>query len=209
MKSITLPKIYPITNAELSGLSHAEQVKQMTEAGSTFIQLREKAATSRDLYCEAVEAITVARQSGVALIINDRVDIALAIDADGVHLGQDDLDPVIARQIFGKDKIIGYSTHSLEQVREAMTKPVDYIAFGPIFPTSTKADHNPVVGLQMIRTVKDLIGEMPLVVIGGINRSNILDVLAAGADSAAIISDVFISGQSIGDNLAKIITAAG
>lgn len=209
MKSITLPKIYPITNAELSGLSHAEQVKQMTEAGSTFIQLREKAATSRDLYCEAVEAITVARQSGVALIINDRVDIALAIDADGVHLGQDDLDPVIARQIFGKDKIIGYSTHSLEQVREAMTKPVDYIAFGPIFPTSTKADHDPVVGLQMIRTVKDLIGEMPLVVIGGINRSNILDVLAAGADSAAIISDVFISGQSIGDNLAKIITAAG
>lgn len=209
MKSITLPKIYPITNAELSGLSHAEQVKQMTEAGSTFIQLREKAATSRDLYCEAVEAITVARQSGVALIINDRVDIALAIDADGVHLGQDDLDPVFARHIFGKDKIIGYSTHSLEQVREAMTKPVDYIAFGPIFPTSTKADHDPVVGLQMIRTVKDLIGEMPLVVIGGINRSNILDVLAAGADSAAIISDVFISGQSIGDNLAKIITAAG
>jgi thiamine-phosphate pyrophosphorylase len=185
---IDLPKLYPITDARLSGLSHAEQVRRLTAGGATLVQLREKQKDAREFYREAEEALGIARSNGVRLIINDRVDLAAALGADGVHLGQDDLSPTAAREILGDRAVIGFSTHNLEQAREAARLPVDYIAIGPIFETLSKENPDPVVGLDGLRLVRQAVGPMPLVAIGGIGRENIPEVLAAGADSVAVIS---------------------
>jgi thiamine-phosphate pyrophosphorylase len=185
---INLPKLYPITDARLSGLPHAEQVRRLGRGGATLVQLREKHLSPREFYREAEEALRVARSLGVRLIINDRADIALAISADGVHLGQDDLPPEAARELLTERAIIGFSTHSISQAIEASRLPVDYIAIGPIFPTSSKENPDPVVGLEGLRRVREAIGRIPLVAIGGIGLENIKDVLRAGADSVACIS---------------------
>lgn len=185
---INLPKLYPITDTRLSGLTHAEQVRRFGAGGATFLQLREKHLSPREFYREASEALSAARSSGVRLIINDRVDIALALAADGVHLGQDDLPPAAAREILGEQAIIGFSTHSVEQASEALRLPVDYLAIGPIFPTLSKEKPDPVIGLEGLRRVREMTGEMPLVAIGGIRLENISEVLEAGADSVAVIS---------------------
>lgn len=185
---INLPKLYPITDARLSGLSHAEQIRRLSAGGATLIQLREKHLAPREFYREALEALRVARSRGVRLIINDRVDIALALSADGVHLGQDDLPPTAARELLGESAIIGFSTHNVEQARAAALLPIDYLAIGPIFPTSSKDNPDPVVGLEGLRRVRQIIGHVPLVAIGGIRLENIEDVLKAGADSVACLS---------------------
>src|ERR1043165_2323774 len=129
--SIEIPRLYPITDRRLSGLSHAEQVARLIEGGATFIQLREKHLAPREFYREAEEALRVARALGAKLIINDRADIALALGADGVHLGQDDMPPEVARTALGRRAIIGFSTHSVEQAIAAARLPVNYIAIGP------------------------------------------------------------------------------
>ena len=185
---IRLPKLYPVTDARLSGLSHAEQVRRLSLGGATFLQLREKHLSPREFYREATEALSVARSAGVRLIINDRVDIALALLADGVHLGQDDLPPAAARELLGERAIIGFSTHTVEQARAAARLPVDYLAIGPIFPTLSKENPDAVVGLEGFRRVREITGEIPLVAIGGIRLENIEEVLKAGADSVAVIS---------------------
>jgi thiamine-phosphate pyrophosphorylase len=185
---INLPKLYPITDARLTGLSHAEQVRRLNAGGATFVQLREKHLSPREFYREAEEALRVARSLGVRLIINDRVDIALALRADGVHLGQDDLPPAAAREILGEQAIIGFSTHSVEQASAAARLPIDYLAIGPIFPTLSKENPDPVVGLEGLRRVREITGEILLVAIGGIRLENVEDVLNAGADSVAVIS---------------------
>ncbi|MGB9180988.1 MAG: thiamine phosphate synthase, partial [Pyrinomonadaceae bacterium] len=133
---IELPRVYPITDACLSGLRHAEQIACLREGGASFVQLREKHLSPREFYREAEEALRVARGLGVRVIINDRVDIALALGADGVHLGQDDLAPEAARRVLGEQAIVGFSTHNIEQALEAARLPVDYIAIGPVFATS-------------------------------------------------------------------------
>jgi thiamine-phosphate pyrophosphorylase len=186
----TLPKFYPITDARISGMSHAEQVERLAEGGATFIQLREKNASPRDFYAAALEAVQAARRLGVRIIINDRVDIAMAVGADGVHLGQDDLPPEKARALLGKDRIIGFSTHDLKQALAASFAPVDYIALGPVFQTSTKEKPDPVVGLVGIGEVKQSISK-PLVAIGGITFERARSVIEAGADSLAVISDLY------------------
>ncbi len=188
MPQITLPKLYPITDAHLTGRSHAEQVALFSDGGATFIQLREKHLAPREFYHEAETALRVARERGVRLIINDRADIALALGADGVHLGQDDLPPEAARRLLGDDAIIGYSTHNIEQALQAARSPVDYIAIGPVFATASKVNPDPVVGLDGLRRVRDGIGHIPLVAIGGITRKNAPDMLDAGADAVATIS---------------------
>jgi thiamine-phosphate pyrophosphorylase len=185
---INLPKLYPITDARLSGLSHAEQVRRLGAGGATLIQLREKHLSPREFYSEAEEALRVARSLGVRLIINDRVDIALALSADGVHLGQDDLPPEAARKILGERAIIGFSTHTVEQAREAAHLPIDYLAIGPIFETSSKENPDPVVGLDGLRCTRQAIGEIPLVAIGGLRLENVSETLKAGADAVAVIS---------------------
>ena len=200
--NFTFPKIYPVTDVRLSGLSHTEQVKRLAAAGASLIQLREKHAPARDFFEDARSALDIAREHGTKLLINDRVDIAVALGADGVHLGQEDLPPDAARRLIGYGAIIGYSTHTIEQVRAAVRLPVDYIAFGPIFPTETKADPDEVVGLRQLAEVRDAIPETPLIAIGGINADNILDVLLAGADSAAVISAVI--SEDIAGNFSSL-----
>lgn len=203
---INLPKLYPITDAWLSGLSHAEQVRRLSMGGATFVQLREKHLAPREFYCEAQEAMRVARSRGVRLIINDRVDIALALHADGVHLGQDDLPPEAARELLGQQAIIGFSTHSVEQASVAARLPVDYLAIGPIFETSSKENPDPIVGLDGLRRVREIVGEIPLVAIGGISLENIGEVLKAGADAVAVISLLLAQSPEIETRTREILT---
>jgi thiamine-phosphate pyrophosphorylase len=186
--SIKLPRLYPITDARLSGLPHAEQVARLSAGGATFIQLREKHLSPRDFYNAAEQALAVARERGVSLIINDRADIALALGADGVHLGQDDLPPMAARELLGEKAIIGFSTHNVEQAKEAARLPVDYIAIGPIFHTSSKENPDAAIGLEGLRRVRQAVGSVSLVAIGGITLGTAPRVLAAGADAVAVIS---------------------
>jgi thiamine-phosphate pyrophosphorylase len=181
-------RLYPITDVRISGLSHAEQVARFSAGGATLIQLREKYLSPREFYGEAEAALRVAHSRGARLIINDRVDIALALHADGVHLGRDDLSPSLARRLLGEGALIGFSTHNVEQAHAAADMPVDYIAIGPIFSTATKADPDPVVGLDGLRRVREVIGGIPLVAIGGITAQNAPRVISAGADAVAVIS---------------------
>jgi thiamine-phosphate pyrophosphorylase len=182
-----LPGLYPITDRRLSGLTHAEQVARLCEGGARVVQLREKHLPAREFYAEASEALRVARSFGATLIVNDRADVALLVGADGVHLGQDDMPPGAARLILGEGKIVGFSTHGVEQASEAARLPVDYVAIGPVFDTSSKENPDPVVGLEGVRRVREAIGSVPLVAIGGITAETAPSVLAAGADSVAVI----------------------
>jgi thiamine-phosphate pyrophosphorylase len=193
MKPI-LPKLYAITDARLSGLSHAAQVARLAEGGAGLVQLREKHASPREFYREAQDAVRAARERGVVVIINDRADIALAVEADGVHLGQDDLPPAAARRLLGERFIIGYSTHSLAQLAAAARLPVDYVAFGPVFPTLTKEHPDAVVGLELLARARAALDpSIPLVAIGGVTRTNARAALDAGADAVAVIS-ALVSG---------------
>ncbi|HEY3027908.1 MAG TPA: thiamine phosphate synthase [Pyrinomonadaceae bacterium] len=179
--------MYAITDARLSGLSHADQLARLAAGGATLIQLREKYLPSGAFYQEAKAALLVARQLGVKVIINDRVDIALALHAGGVHLGQDDIPPEAARKLLGPGAIIGLSVHNAKQAREATGSPIDYLAAGPIFRTSSKDNPDPVLGFGGLRNVRRTVGSIPLVAIGGINLENARAVFEAGADSIAII----------------------
>ena len=193
-----LPTIYPITDTRISGISHAEQIERLAAGGATLIQLREKHALPAEFFDAAEKAMNVARKLGVKIIINDRVDIALALQADGVHLGQDDLSPREARTLLSESAIIGYSTHSVEQAIEAIKLPIDYIAIGPAFETTTKLNPDAVVGMDGLRRVRNAIGKFPLVAIGGINLANLRSVFDAGADSAAIIGALLSDTDEIG-----------
>lgn len=196
MLDFKLPKLYAITDARLSGLSHAEQVARLSDGGARLVQLREKHLSPREFYAAAEEALRVARARGVRLVVNDRADIALALGADGVHLGQDDLHPADARRLLGEQAIIGFSTHTVAQAIEAARWPVDYIAIGPIFQTKTKENPEAVVGLEGLARVRASVGRLPLVAIGGITRATARPTLAAGADSLAVISALInVSGD--------------
>jgi thiamine-phosphate pyrophosphorylase len=194
-----LPRFYPITDVRLSGLSHADQVERLVAGGATMIQLREKTASPREFYAAALEAMKVARRLNVRIIINDRVDIAIAVNADGVHLGQEDIPPDHARRLLGERRIVGFSTHGVKQAERADGLPVDYIAIGPVFQTSTKKDPDAVVGLEAIAATRRQTSK-PLVAIGGITLSRAASVIEAGANSVAVISDLFstndISGRA-------------
>lgn len=210
---LALPPLYAIIDfsffaAQSDPVSRATRfVEELIKAGATLIQLRDKlepAQTRRFLSC-ARELRRITRDRAT-LIINDRLDLCLAAEADGVHLGQDDLSPAAARKIFdqiedGKKRIIGYSTHNLNQAREADSLPVDYIAIGPVFATSSKAKPDPVIGLEGVRSARRITTK-PLVAIGGITRQNCLQVREAGAGSVAVISDLFESpGKAVADFL--------
>lgn len=203
--SLVLPKVYPITDTHLSGLSHAQQVARLIEGGASLIQLRDKAASPQEFYREAAAALQIARKHNAKLIINDRVDIALALKADGVHLGQTDLPVEAARSLLGKDAIIGFSTHNLQQAKSATSMPVDYIAFGPVFQTSSKENPDPVAGLSALREVRATIGSLPIVAIGGITIARAVEVLRAGADALAVIAELLADPIKIEENTAKML----
>jgi thiamine-phosphate pyrophosphorylase len=158
-----------------------------------------------DFYEQAKAALAVAERSGVKLIINDRVDVALAIGAHGVHLGQDDLPPEAARKLLGAAAILGYSTHNVDQALEAVKLPIDYLAIGPIFPTTSKPDAFPVIGLKGLRAVRRAIGDFPLVAIGGITHANARDAIEAGADSVAVIGALLADPNRITETTRSLI----
>jgi thiamine-phosphate pyrophosphorylase len=195
--NLSLPKLYPITDVSLGGRPHAEQVERLANGGATLIQLREKRASARDFYNAALEAVEAARRLGIRLIINDRVDIAIAAGAHGVHLGQDDVPPERARLLMGPDRIIGFSTHNLQQAIEADSLPIDYLAVGPVFATSTKENPDAIVGLDLLREVRSRVSK-PVVAIGGITLERASLAIEAGADCVAIISDLYSSGDIAG-----------
>jgi thiamine-phosphate pyrophosphorylase len=205
---LKLPSLYPIIDFSCF-VAQADPVwaivryaEELIAAGATLIQLRDKSqpgleenVAKRFLSCaRELRRVTLDRAT---LIINDRVDICLAADADGVHLGQDDLSPAAARKIFdqvkdGKTRIIGFSTHSLSQVIAADALPIDYIAIGPVFATGSKANPDPVVGLEGVRQARR-VTKKALVAIGGITRQNCSQVKDSGADAVAVISDLLES----------------
>jgi thiamine-phosphate pyrophosphorylase len=162
----------------------------LLSAGVRLIQLRDKQASSRDLFEQARLVLACVRRWKGIFIVNDRADVAWAADADGVHVGQEDLPVELARQILGEGKWVGYSTHVLDQVVEADRSSADYVAFGPIFPTASKAKPDPVVGLEGLRQARRLTRK-PLVAIGGITVQNARQVIEAGADSVAVIGGLF------------------
>lgn len=195
-----LPKIYPITDASITRLSHLKQVKELVKGGATFIQLREKHDSPRAFYESAKEVLNYTRNSEIKIIINDRVDIALAVHADGVHLGQDDLPPECARAILGENAIIGFSTHNIDQAIAASQLSLDYIAIGPIYETKSKENPDPIVGIDGLKTVRQAIDDFPLVAIGGINVESAQTVWQNGADSIALISSLLMPSEKIAEN---------
>jgi thiamine-phosphate pyrophosphorylase len=200
-----LPRVYPITDTELSGLSHAEQVGRLIAGGATLIQLRDKHAAPRDFYRQAEAALQIAREHNVRLIINDRVDVALALGADGVHLGQTDMTVDAARRLLGQRVILGISTHNLAQAEMAANMPVDYVAFGPIFKTSTKENPDPIAGLDALRAVRTIAGALPVVAIGGITLANTEEVWKAGADAVSSIAALVSEPSRIAENMRQML----
>lgn len=174
----------------MSNCTHEEIVQKLLAGGARLIQLRDKDAGARALLDAARGCLQLTRPAGARLIINDRVDVALTSQADGVHLGQEDLKVEEAREILGEDKIIGLSTHSIEQFRAALETSANYIAVGPVFPTKTKENPDPVVGLELVREAKALT-DRPLVAIGGITPEKAAEVIAAGADTVAVIAALY------------------
>ncbi len=143
----------------------------------------------KEAYAQALALRQAATEVGAALIVNDRCDLALAVKADGVHLGQEDLPLADARRLLGRETIIGLSTHTTDQVREAELLKPDYIGFGPIFSTSTKTDHDPVVGIEGLHAARALT-TLPMFAIGGIMPDTVGDIMTAGADGVAVISAI-------------------
>jgi thiamine-phosphate pyrophosphorylase len=187
---LLLPRLYAIIDpAQTSGRSSLEVAEQLLAAGVRLIQLRDKEASSRELYSTAKQICERVRRAGGIFIVNDRADVALAVDADGVHLGQDDLPVDAARTLLGPDKLIGHSTHTVAQCAVARHSPVDYLAIGPIFSTKSKKNPDAIVGLEGLRQVRQAVS-VPLTAIGGITLETAPAVLAAGADSVAVIRDL-------------------
>lgn len=184
--------VYGITGDDFSrGRTGADVVRQMLAAGVTVIQYREKNKPARMMYeeCKIIRDLT--RGAGATFIVNDRVDLAMAVDADGVHVGQDDLPPVRVRELVGPDMVIGFSTHTAEQAQaaEKLAGVIDYIGVGPVFATGTKKDASAPVGLTLIEYVAKNIG-LPFVAIGGIREDNIGEVRRRGAAMIALVSDL-------------------
>ncbi|MFZ3064988.1 MAG: thiamine phosphate synthase [Nitrospirota bacterium] len=188
MKKLPLG-LYLITDQYIvKGLSHVQIAEKALLGGVKFIQYREKQLSKRESYKIALQLREITREYSAVLIINDDIDIALAVDADGVHLGQEDLPVQTARKMLGENKIIGLSTHSLKEAEEAQGSGADYIAIGPIFRSKTKDVREPL-GADIIKEIRK-ISRLPLIAIGGINENNIEDIMKAGADSAAVISAI-------------------
>ena len=187
--ALKLPPLYAILDPEQTRGRPAQRVlAALLEAGVSILQLRVKSLPPVDFLELAKQARAVTRAHGCQLIINDRVDIALACGADGVHLGQDDLPLSAGRKLMGQ-KIIGISTHDLDQARAAERAGADYIGFGPMFGTRTKATGYEARGPEMLHQIRRAV-TLPIVAIGGITEANVQEVWQAGADSVAIIGDV-------------------
>ena len=174
--------------------SLVDGLKEVAAAGARLFQYRDKHASGREAYRIATELRDAAADAGALFVVNDRCDLALAVGADGVHLGQQDLPVRLARAIMGADKLIGLSTHTAAQVTEATAQGADYIGFGPIFATGTKANHEPVVGIDGLRQVRALT-TLPIFAIGGVTVETAESLIDTGADGLAVISAIWKDGD--------------
>lgn len=183
--------IYALTAENLSkDRSNIEVVDELIKAGITFLQYREKDKKAKAMYEECLVIREKTRAAGVTFIVNDHIDLAIAVKADGVHVGQEDLPPQVVRKLIGNDLLLGLSTHNPEQVRLAeLCGVVDYIGVGPVFETKTKKDVCDAVGLEYVRYVA-INSKLPFVAIGGIKEHNIAEVAGAGAKTIAVVSDI-------------------
>jgi thiamine-phosphate pyrophosphorylase len=186
-----LPRFYPILDTGLlaqRGIAAAQAAEAILDAGAGILQFRHKGHWTREVFAEAEAVAKLCRDASAQFVVNDRADLARMMNA-ALHLGQDDLPPSAARRVMGSESLIGFSTHNEEQLCAAREEPVNYLALGPIFGTSSKENPDPVVGIDELRRLRGFT-VLSLVAIGGITRANALDVLAAGADSVAIIGDL-------------------
>jgi len=184
-----LPRVYPILDSqtlEARGLGLASTAAAFLEGGAEILQIRHKGHWGREIFEAAWEIARLCREAGALLIVDDRADFAMLLEA-GLHVGQDDLAPQDARRLMGPAALIGFSSHNVDQLLAAAAEPVDYVALGPVFPTASKRNPDPVVGIEELRRCRRLIAK-PLVAIGGITPANAADVLRAGADSLAVIA---------------------
>ncbi len=218
---IVLPRLYAIvdSSARESTQDLLAYAEELAAAGVTLIQYRNKSGNARVMLEQARElkkrfgshpnvaktaTLESATQGPVRLIMNDRADLCLAADFDGVHVGQEDLSPESVRGIIGPDRWLGVSTHNPEQIREADPTSADYLAIGPVFSTSSKDNPDPVIGLEGVRQARQLTRK-PLVAIGGITRANAASVIEAGADSVAVISDLLRSPGKSAEEFFRIL----
>ena len=187
---ISVPRLYAIVDA--AAFRKVEDLttfaRELIAGGCTVLQYRNKNGNAGEMLRQAL-ALKISAVGEVKLIMNDRADLCLAADFDGVHIGQDDLSPESVRGIIGSGRWLGVSTHNPEQIKQADRTSADYLAIGPVFSTSSKAKPDPVVGLEGVRQARELTRK-PLVAIGGISRANAASVIEAGADSVAVISDL-------------------
>jgi thiamine-phosphate pyrophosphorylase len=202
-----LPKIYPITDKKLAHrTSHLSILKELVRGGAQLVQIRDKSTPVRELMLDLCRCVEFASSKGVVLIVNDRCDLALSCAASGVHLGQDDLPAEKARAVLGRGKILGLSTHSLSQVRKSLRLSIQYIGFGPVYATATKADSSPATGLRnLARACRE--STVPVVAIGGIGLEQIHEVLQAGVASAAVIS-ALMNAKNLAGAMQKFLEKA-
>jgi len=202
--SLHLPSLYAILDPEQTKNRAVDHVmEQLLDGGAQILQLRVKSLPARDFMELARTIRQRTRAAGCKLIVNDRIDIALACDADGVHLGQEDLPLVAGKKLMG-NKIVGISTHDVAQAKEAERNGADYIGFGPMFGTTTKDTGLSARGINMLKQIRAAM-KIPIVAIGGINESNAQEVWQAGADSAAIISDI-LGADDIAAKVKRILS---
>lgn len=188
-------RLYPILDAALEdAASFASGVEALARAGCRLIQLRGKELSTRELFEWSKLGAEAARELGAKLVVNDRADVALVAGADGVHLGQEDLSPVGARRVLGESAVIGLSTHDVAQARASAAEPVDYVAIGPVFATSSKSDHEAPLGLEGLVAIRRAVAR-PLVAIGGITLETAPAVLRTGVDGVAVISALKTGGD--------------
>ncbi len=188
--------LYLVTDSGLSrGRSHEEIVACAIRGGVTIVQLREKDCCTRDMIEMAGRLVALCRGHNVPLIVNDRLDVALAVDADGVHVGQDDIPVPVARRLLGPKKILGVTAHTPEQALKAIEEGADYIGASPIFTTATKADAGKPIGLDGLKKICKKCG-VPVVGISGINASNAESVIRAGAAGVAVVSAI-VSAEDV------------
>jgi thiamine-phosphate pyrophosphorylase len=206
---MNLPKLYAIVDVACfapplrTTAAIVDYAKDLIAGGATLIQYRNKVGTTREMLSDARELRRVLGND-VTLIMNDRADICMAAGYQGVHVGQDDLSPDGARTVIGADRILGVSTHNLEQLQTADAGPADYIAFGPIFATGSKRNPDAIVGLEGLRAARAAT-KKPLVAIGGITRANARSVIEAGADSVAVIADLLSSPAKVAEEFSRLL----
>src|ERR1700730_9643464 len=193
---LVLPRLYVILDAALLKIPAKECAKSLVDAGVRLIQYRNKRSSGRELFETSRELAEYLATLGVHFIVNDRADVAALAGARGVHVGQDDLGVEQAREVMGTGKLVGVSTHNDGQFRGALGTSADYIAVGPIFATGSKENPDPVVGLGFVRETRGMT-DRPIVAIGGITLERAAEVMEAGADSVAVISDI-LRAENVG-----------